>query len=161
MDRITKQSDGSYKWSCAIDIDYHQRSVHKGIWACAVITAFVLILYAVISAMNKTQSSDLWIPLLVIGVILAIALPLLYLQSTASDPHEQYVMTEAYVKSGYGKSSVFSNFKDANALEITAKYIEIIGPHTRDRIYVPAEDMDFIRQFILDRIPEDASIRYN
>ena len=105
--------------------------------------------------------NDLWIPLLVIGVILVIALPLIFLWNSASDPHEQYVMTDEYVKSGYGKSSVYSEFKKTRKLLITPKYLELSGPHFVNRVYIPAEDLDRIRDFILERIPAETEIRYN
>lgn len=160
MNSITKQPDGSYKWSCGIDKEFHKKSVRTGIWACVIIVAFVLIIYAVIPVMHGSQDANWWIPLLVIGVVLAIALPLFYLQSTAEDPHEQYEMTEKYVKSGYGKGSIYTDFKKVKALVITAKFIELTGENRTNRIYILENDMDFVRQFILDRIPEDADIRY-
>ena len=78
--------------------------------------------------------------MLVIGVILVIGLPLLFLWNSAPDPHEQYLMTDEYVKSGYGKSSIFSEFKKTRELLITPKYIELTGPRSSNRIYVPEED---------------------
>ncbi len=159
MNRIVQEPDGSYHWDCPIDIEYHRNSGRKGLWGILIICTVVLIIFIIISHGTNTRV-DIWIPLLVIGVVLMLGLPLIYLWNTASDPREQYVMTEDYVRSGYGKSSIYSEFKKCKEAVVTAKYIEITGNHHRDRIYVPEEDMDFVREFILTRIPDDAVIRH-
>ena len=138
MSKITRDPDGSCHWDCSI----------------------VLIIFFFVSRGTDVRN-DLWIPLLVIGVILVIGLPLLFLWNSAPDPHEQYLMTEDYVKSGYGKSSIFSEFKKTRELLITPKYIELTGPRSSNRIYVPEEDMDFVRNFITERMPDGVNIRYN
>ena len=79
-------------------------------WGCAFLVVFIASVYLFMPASHDMQK-DIWIPLIPIAVILAIALPLLFLQYTASDPHEQYLMNDEYVKSGYGKSSIYSEFK--------------------------------------------------
>ena len=160
MNKITQATDGSYRWDCAIDQDFHRQSARKGLWGVLILCAVVVIVFLVASRGSDGQD-NLWIPLLVIGVILLIALPLLYLMNTAEDPHEQYVLTEDYVKSGYSRSAIYSNFNKITEAVITAKYIELAENHRTNRIYVPAEDMDFVREFILKRLPENVKIRYN
>ena len=160
MNRITQEPNGSYKWDCSIDRDYHQRSGREGLWGVLILCAVVLFIFLGISH-GENLKEDIWIPLLVIGVILLITLPLLFLWNSAGDPHEQYVMTEDYVKSGYEKSSIYSEFKNTKEVYVTAKYIEMIGKYKNNRIYVSPEDMEFVREFILKRLPEDAVIRRN
>ena len=94
-------------------------------------------------------------------VVLLIALPLFYLMYSAENPHEEYLLTEEYIKSGYSRSAIYSYFKKTTEAVITAKYIELTGAHTINRIYVPAEDMVFVKNFILKRLPENVKIRYN
>ena len=160
MSKITRDPDGSSHWDCSIDADFHRRSGRQGIWGILGLCAFVLIIFFFVSRGTDFRN-DWWIPLLVIGVILVIGLPLLFLWNSAPDPHEQYLMTEDYVKSGYGKSSIFSEFKKTRELLITPKYIELTGPRSTNRIYVPEEDMDFVCNFITERMPEGVIIRYN
>lgn len=159
MDKLTKDPDGSFHWNCPIDTDYHKKSGKEGLWGVLILCAVVLFIFLGVSH-GTDAKDDIWIPLLVIGVILLITLPLLFLWNSASDPHEQYVITDEYVKSGYGKSSIYSEFKKTNEVVVTAKYIEMIGKYRNNRIYVPAEDMDFVREFILNRIPADALVRH-
>ena len=154
MTHVAQNPDGTYSWSCPIEKPYHQKKAIKGVWGCVFIVAFILILYALIPASPHIQK-ELWVPLIPIAVILAIAIPLLYLQYTASDPHEQYVMTEEYVKSGYGKEAVYAEFKKTKELLVTSEYIELIGNYGRNRIFVPSEDREFILDYIRKRLPED------
>ena len=67
-------------------------------------------------------------------------------------------MNDEYVKPGYGKSSIYSEFKKIKKMIVTPGYIELIGNLTTNRIYVPAEDMDFVRSYIMQRLPADAEI---
>lgn len=158
MDRVTQEQDGSYHWSCSIDKEFHRKSVNKGLWGAVIIVVFILLIWLFISK-SSDQAVSLREPLIVIGVVLVIALPLLYLSGMAEDPHEQYVMNGEYVRSGYGKSSVFSEFGNTESVEITAKYIELAGKRGTNRIYVPEADMDLVRDHILARVPKDAEIR--
>lgn len=159
MNRITQDSDGSWHWNCPIDPSYHRKSGRAGLAAVILICAAVLIIFLITSNGSMAQQ-DTWIPVLVIGVILLIALPLLFLWNTADAPHEQYVMTEDYVKSGYGRGAIYSQFKKTKEAVVSAKYLELCGNYKNNRIYVPPEDMDLVRDFILNHLPEDVLIRY-
>lgn len=159
MKKNTQEPDGSYQWDCSIDTDYHQNSGRQTIWAVLILCFFVLVLFLIINHGSLAWGS-LWIPLLVTGVILVIAIPLLFLWNSAADPHEQYVLTEDYVKSGYGKGAIYSEFRKTKEVVITAKYIEMTGKYKNNRIYIPPEDMDFVRDFILERLPDDVVVRH-
>ena len=157
-ERISQDSDGSLRWNCSIDKDYHRKFGREGLLGVFFLCAFVFLIFLFVSH-GTIAKDDLWMPLSVIGVILVISLPLLFLWNSAEDPHEQYVMTEDYVKSGYGKSSIYSEFKKTNEVTVSEKYIEMSGKYKTNRVYVPPEDMDFVREFILKRLPDDAIIR--
>ena len=43
---------------------------------------------------------------------------------------------------------------------VSANYLELCGKYKNNRIYVPPEDMDLVRDFILNHLPEDVLIRY-
>ena len=161
MKMIIQEPDGSYRWNCSIDTEYHRRSVKSGgIWGVLITCAAMLILFIFcIKSSGGSIKDDIWIPIIVIGTILLIALPLLYLMYSAKDPHEEYLMTEEFVKSGYGRAAVFSSFRKTKEVTMTEKYIELTGPHRTNRIYVPAEDMSFVREYILKRLPDDVVIR--
>ena len=158
MERIEKNTDGSYSWHCQIDQDFHRRDTRKGLYGVFVIFAVILFIY-VFAPSPHGNKKELWVILVPIGVVLLIALPLLYLQYNASDPHEQYMMNGEYVKTGYGKSSVFTCFSKVKYVEITPRYIELYDGLKRNRIYVPKEDRDWVQEFVFERIPKGVAIR--
>ena len=158
MDRVKMDQNGGYHWSCPVDADYHRQSGRKAFWYILLLCAFVFIVF-LIASRGTIAREDYWIPLLVAGVILAVALPLLCLWNSAGDPHEQYELTDDYVRSGYGKSSIYSKFEKTKEVIVTEKYIEMIGSYGSNRIYIPPEDMEVIREFILERLPEDVRVQ--
>ena len=80
---------------------------------------------------------------------------------SATDPHESYELTEDFVKSGYGRSSVCFDFKKVRVMVLSAKYIELHGKTKRMRIYVPEEDYNFVRGHIQSRAPMECEIRHD
>ena len=64
-----------------------------------------------------------------------------------------------YIKTGYGKSSVFTYFSKVKYVEITPRYIELYDGLKRNRIYVPEEDRDWVQEFVFERIPKGVAIR--
>ena len=159
MNKIVREPDGSWCWDCPIDRDFHRRSGRSGLLWILILCDGVFITF-LIASHGKGIQNDIWIPLLVIGVILVTALPLFLLWNSAEEPCERYVMTEDHVTSGYGRGTICSVFKKTKEVRITSKYIELTGNYRSNRIYVPPEDMDFVREFILRRLPDDAEIRY-
>ncbi len=159
MNRIIQDPDGSYRWDCPIETEYHRRSGQSSLWATPFLCAVVAIIVLITTHGTADTGNNICIAFLVIGVILVIALPLILLWNSAGDPHEQYYMNEIYVKSGYGKSSIYSEFKKTKEVTITEKYIEMSGKYRTNRIYVPPDDMEFVREFIQERLPNDTVIR--
>ena len=95
------------------------------------------------------------------AVFLLISFLIFGLALSATDPHESYELTEDFVKSGYGRSSVYFDFKKVRVMVLSAKYIELHGKTKRMRIYVPEEDYDFVRGHIQSRVPMESEIRYD
>ena len=157
--KITQQPNGVYTWSCPIDAEYHRNSIRPGLYACIGIAVFLLAFGGVLSY----SYHDLKSFFIVTGsaaVFLLISFLVFGLAFSATDPRESYEMTEGFVKSGYGKSSVYFDFKKVKALVLGEKYIELWGKTKRMRIYVPEEDYDFVRGYIQGRVPMECEIRY-
>ena len=156
-ERVELQKDGSYRWSCSIDKDFHQSKVKAAFWACFAVVGFSLLVGLFASGMNPSHNS-LWMISLVPVVIMIIGLPLLFLYGSAEDPHESYVLTEKYVKSGYGREAVFATFERTKTVVIRPRYIELSGRFRTTRVYVPAEDREFVQEYILARVPENTVV---
>ena len=156
---ITKQPDGSYTWSCSIEVDYFRRNMGLGFKACIGNAVFMLLYGAWLSFPHKD-----WTTMLIVagcvGVFLLITFLVFGLTLLASDPQEGYMMTDTYVKSGSGKSSVYFDYSKARTAVFTRKYIELQGRVKKIRVYFPEEDRDFVKSFIMSRLPWDCQKRY-
>ncbi|MDO5132106.1 MAG: hypothetical protein Q4D81_03865 [Eubacteriales bacterium] len=164
-DRVTRQKDGTYQWYCEIEVDYYRnRSIYPAIWICGGIALFVL-LYGLILSLQFDGGKSMMVVLLCTAVFIAISAVVIRLYGwgtgkTPFEPREMYILTDDFVKSGSGKSAEYIDFKRVREMVIKADYLELIEKHRRKRIYVPAEDMPFVRTFIMGRVPGDAEIRY-
>ena len=159
MRGMTMNADGSCSWSCRIGKAYHRKTALTGLAAVLVILIILLILYAAVPSLPG-QEKEIWPVLIPVGVILLIAVPLMILQYTASDPHEQYSMNGEFVKSGYGKGAVITRFKKIRSVIITPAYLECDDGFRINRIYMPEESRDFIQNTILERIPEGTAVHH-
>ena len=156
---FVRVENGVYKWSAPIEPEYHRNSIRPGLYACIGIAVFLLIFGGILSYQYHDVKS-FFIVGGSVAVFLLISFLVFGLAFTATDPHESYEMTEEFVKSGYGKSSVYFDFKKVKALILSGKYIELHGKTKRMRIYIPEEDFDFVRGYIQSRVPMECEIRY-
>ena len=134
-EKLKKGPDGSYSWFCSIDPDYYRSSIRPGLIACVIIAGCA-------------------------GVFMLISCFFFGLAFSASDPQETYEISEVYVKTGYGRSSVYLHFDKVRAVLFTRKYIELWGRNRKMRVYVPTEDSDFVKDFIHSHLPLGCDIRY-
>ncbi len=156
---ITKQPNGSYTWSCPIEKDYYNKGMGIGLKACIGIAVFLLLFGGAIS----WQYRDFQSFLIVAGcaaVYLLITFAAFGLAFSVKDPWECYEMTETYVKSGSGKSSVYFDYEKARIAVFARKYIELHGKIQKIRVYVPEKDFSFVKGYIQSRISGDCDMRY-
>ena len=157
--KITRNSFGFYTWSCSIDVDYYRKGMGMGVKACLGIAAFVLVFGGILAI----QYDD-WTSFLIVAgsdaVFLLITFVVFRLALSAKDPQESYEMSDVYVKSGYGKSSVYFDFDKARVAIFTPKYIELQRGIKKIRVYVPEEDYSFVKGFIMSRLTGECEIRY-
>ena len=157
--KISQQPDRLYRWSCSIEAEYYRNSMRPGLYACIGIAFFLLAFGGILSCQYHDWKS-FFIVAGCAAVFLLISFLVFGLAFSAKDPHESYEMGEEYVKSGYGKSSVYFDFKKVKAMVLGRKYIELWGRTKRMRIYIPEEDFDFVRGYIQSRVPMKCEIRY-
>ena len=156
---MEEQQAGLYTWTCPIEMDYHRKTMLPGFKACIGMVLFILLFGAVLSFQYRDRMS-FWIMAGCAGVILLITLLVFGLTFLATDPQERYEMTETYVKTGSGKSSAYFNFRKARTAVFSGKYIELHGKVVKMRVYAPEEDFDFVKSYILNRLPGECDIRY-
>ena len=89
-----------------------------GIKACLGIAAFILV-FGVIMAVQYKDWTNFLIMAGSDAVFLLITFVVFKLALSAEDPQESYEMSDIYVKSGYGRSSVYFDFDKAKAAVFT------------------------------------------
>ena len=157
--KIHKNSNGFCVWSCSMDVDYYRKGMWMGVRACLGIAAFILVFGGILSI----QYND-WTSFLIVAgsdaVFLLITFVVFKLAFSARDPQESYEMSDIYVKSGYGKSSVYFDYDKAKVAIFTPKYIELQKGIKKMRVYVPEEDYSFVKGYIMSRLSGECEIKY-
>ena len=157
--KIKKDSNGFYTWSCSMDVEYYKKGMWMGIKACLGIAAFILVFGAIMAV----QFHD-WTNLLIVAgcdaVFLLITFAVFKLALSAEVPQESYEMSDIYVKVGYGRSSVYFDYDKAKVAIFTPKYIELQNGIKKTRVFVPEEDYDFVKRYIMNHLTGECEIRY-
>ena len=157
--KITRNSNGFYTWRCSMDVDYYREGMGVGIYACLGIAAFILIFGGIMAI----QFND-WTNFMIVagcdGIFLLITFVVFRLALSAKDPQESYEMSDVYIKSGYGKSSVYFDYDKTKVAIFTPKYIELQSGIKKMRIFVPEEDYSFVKGYIMSRLTGECEIRY-
>ena len=142
-----------------MDVGYYRQGMGVGINACLGIAAFILVFGGIMAI-----KFDDWTNFLIVAgsdaVFLLITFVVFKFAFLPKDPKESYEMSDIFVKSGYGKSSVYFDFDKAKVAIFTPKYIELQGRIKKIRVYVPEEDYSFVKGYIMSRLTGDCEIRY-
>ena len=142
-----------------MDVEYYKKGMWMGIKACLGIAAFILVFGAIMAV----QFHD-WTNLLIVAgcdaVFLLITFAVFKLALSAEDPQESYEMSDIYVKVGYGRSSVYFDYDKAKVAIFTPKYIELQNGIKKTRVFVPEEDYDFVKRYIMNHLTGECEIRY-
>ena len=158
--RVTFDAGGVYRWKCETEKEYERRSYRYTMIACEIIAAFILCIGVVFSFIFQ----DVQELLIVVGcdaVFMLIAILVCKgLDALPGTMWETYMLTDEYVKTGSGRASSYTSFKKLKRVRITEKYIALKERLAEQRVYVPKEDMPFIRDYILSRVGGDAEILY-
>ena len=148
-DRVTLQPDGFYSWYGKMDNAYYRNQQYNGLKLFIVILLFVMLILFVL-----LQSLEF---ILIVGAVFAfvILLTLVIILLTVHGDgvtREIYTMCDEWVRAGSGKSSSFFTFSKARQVIFMPRYVELHGRIKTLRIYVPKEDMPFVRDHIRSRL---------
>ena len=157
MDRVTKQPNGSYVWTCAIDPAFHHQNTQAG-WRACLITGAVVLGFGLITALLNRSLTTLWVALLIDVIFLGMSGFLFRLSAKAEDPQECYVMSETSLQIGYGRSAVPTPYRKVEEFRIAPGYMELCYGKKVRRFYVPEEDREFVRDYIRKRLPSTAVV---
>ena len=142
-----------------MDVDYYREGMGAGIMACLGIAVFILVFGGIM-----TIKFNDWTNFLIVAgsdaVFLLITFVVFKLALSAKDPQESYEMSDVYIKSGYGKSSVYFDYDKARVAIFTPRYIELQSGIKKIRVFVPEEDYSFVKGYIMSRMTGECEIRY-
>ena len=157
---IAQYPGGIYHWTCPIDLDFYRRGMMTGVKACIGIAVFLLAFGAFLAAKFHDFNTFLIVLGCTAGFAAICALAFVPVIVLVKDPMEHFEMCEDWVKSGSGKSAVYFNYKHIQTLTIHQTWLELGGKVKTMRIYAPAEDFAFVRDYIKNRVSGETEIYY-
>jgi hypothetical protein len=155
---IERDENGTYHWTAAIDGEYDRKIIRIVFGAigglCVLFTVYALVKYP--DMFLTTLLSCLG----VLAVVSAVALPLMRL---SRGRQQRYEMNEEYVRFvGYGRSDSYFRYKGIRRVRVNRarNLIHIRGIAVSAPFFVPPESFEFVRNYILSRLPDSAKVSY-
>ena len=155
---IERDENGTYHWTAAIDGEYDRKIIRIVFGAigglCVLFTVYALVKYP--DMFLTTLLSCLG----VLAVVSAVALPLMRL---SRGRQQKYEMNEEYVRFvGTGRSDSYFHYKGIRRVRVNRarNLIHIRGIAVSAPFFVPPEGFEFVRNYILSRLPDSAKVSY-
>jgi hypothetical protein len=155
---IERDENGTYHWTAAIDGEYDRKIIRIVFGAigglCVLFTVYALVRYP--DMFLTTLLSCLG----VLAVVSAVALPLMRL---SRGRQQKYEMNEEYVRFvGYGRSDSYFRYKGIRRVRVNRarNLIHIRGIAVSAPFFVPPEGFEFVRNYIVSRLPDSAKVSY-
>ena len=155
---IERDENGTYHWTAAIDGEYDRKIIRIVFGAigglCVLFTVYALVKYP--DMFLTTLLSCLG----VLAVVSAVALPLMRL---SRGRQQKYEMNEEYVRFvGTGRSDSYFRYKGIRRVCVNRarNLINIRGTAVSAPFFVPPESFEFVRNYILSRLPDSAKVSY-
>ena len=155
---IERDENGTYHWTAAIDGEYDRKIIRIVFGAigglCVLFTVYALVKYP--DMFLTTLLSCLG----VLAVVSAVALPLMRL---SRGRQQKYEMNEEYVRFvGSGRSDSYFHYKGIRRVRVNRarNLIHIRGIAVSAPFFVPPEGFEFVRNYILSRLPDSAKVSY-
>lgn len=157
MSRISRDEQGAYHWAGTVDAGYEQKSFRI---AFGVVGGICVLLLVMSIAMGGEM---LRVTLLsCLGALAVTGGVCLLFRRHAGTRLQRYILTEDAIHFCMRRGSnpfLFRNTRKA-VIFPGRNMIELYQPFASGPIFVPPEDFAFVRDYILQRIPEDAEIVY-
>ena len=155
---IERDENGTYHWTAAIDGEYDRKIIRIVFGAigglCVLFTVYTLVKYP--DMFLTTLLSCLG----VLAAVSAVALPLMRL---SRGRQQKYEMNEEYVRFvGYGRSDSYFRYKGIRRVRVNRarNLIHIRGIAVSAPFFVPPEGFEFVRNYIVSRLPDGAKVSY-
>lgn len=157
---MRQSENGIYYWTGTFDKEYETRQ-YRIVWSVMVIFClFMVVLGAFLCIPSGDWEMFLAFLLPCITVLLITALVIGIFSRTTAGATRGYRMSENGIWMGYGRSRADFWFDSAKHVIFTKNYIEPVQKIGGFRIYVPEEDMPFVKKYVLQRLPGTCEIEY-
>ncbi len=157
MNRIERSPDGTYQWEGTIDTGYEHKTFRIVFGVCGGMCLFF------IAATLIMAPEYIGLMLLIFLIVMAICGGVcLLFNRNAGNRRQLYTMTEDCVIFGVGKAANPFFFRSVRRAVIftNRNMIELYTVMGSGPVFVPHEDFGTVRDYILDRLPEDARVDY-
>ena len=155
---ITKDEKGTYHWIGTID---GQCSEKTGRIVYSVMGGLCILFIGMALIINPDM---IWATLLsslgILAIVTIVAVP--YLRAMTGRK-QSYEMNEKYIRYvGYGKEDAVFSYEDIRKVHVytSRNMLEVKGAIVSAPFFVPQEDFDFVKGYILQRLPNHAEILY-
>lgn len=157
MDAFTQDARGAYHWAGRIDRAYEGKSFKITFGVCGGICLFIILMSLLLG------SEMLWVVLLSCAGVMAVAALTCGLFSlNAGKRLQHYTMTEEGVflhQRRYEAPFLFKSIKKAVVCS-DRSMIELYQSVGSGAVFAPPQQFDFVRRFILERLPDTAKVVY-
>ena len=158
LDRVTQQPSGAYRWVCAMDKEYERQSYRTAMIACGIIGAFILLVGLFLALQERAWGAFLIVVLADVIFLYIAFLVCWRLSRLPGGLKEVYELTEDAVKIGARRYAMYFPLKKITQAAFHEQYIELKASSRHPRVYVPKEDMPFVKSYLLERIPDTAVV---
>jgi hypothetical protein len=158
MNTATQNEDGTYCWSAAIDSAYNKKI--SGIIFGVIGGLCVLFIMMCLMTNSEMLMATLLSCLAVTAVVAGIAIPLMLLSKGRL---QKYEMNEDYVHYvGDGRADARFYYPDIRYVRIytSRSMIEVKGLIRAAPFFIAHEDFEFMKNYILQRLPASAHVEY-
>ena len=158
---MTRSDNGNYYWTGTFDKEYEVKQ-YRIVW---IVIGIMCLFLTVFGAILCLPSGD-WemfmafaLPCL-IAMIIAVAVIAFFNSGPGATRSYGMSETSIWIKTGRRTRADFF-FASAKHVIFTDTYIEPVQAFGGFRIYVPEEDMPFVKDFVLQRLPSTCEIEDN
>ncbi len=156
--QIRRDEHGTYHWTGVVDRGYENKTFKIAFGVCGGICAMLILMSFILGG------EVIWITLLSSLGVMAVCGGVCWLfNRNAGNRRQSYIMNEEYVgfhQRRYYAPLPFRSIKRAVVYE-SRDMIELFQAVGSGPVFVPHEDFAFVKDFVLQRLPETAEVEYH
>ena len=153
-----QSENGIYHWTGTFDKEYEAKQ-YRIVWITVGITCLFLIIFGgflCIPVGDYGMFAAFLLPCLAVLIITFLVIE--FFKRSKAGSSRGYSMSDESIWMGYGRGRADFFFHSAKHVIFTKTYIEPVQKIGGFRIYVPEEDMPFVKNYVRSRLPYDCEI---